>query len=137
MRVWLDADVLIWHLRGEPQARGFLAGLRATPAHELWVSAWQRAEILFFMRPEEKEATFGLLAQCKTQPVNQEIVDLAAEFYRLWNPSHGMDVGDAILAASVRLAGGTLFSLNVRHYPLDEIVVKRPWEPLSGGASQP
>ena len=129
MRAYVDSDVLIWHLRGLERARGFLAGLSADPAYELWVGAWQRAEILFVMRPGEEPATMGLFSQFKTASVGQEVVDAAAEIYRRWNPSHGIDVGDAVLAATVRATGGKLYCLNTRHYPLDDIVVERAWAP--------
>ena len=86
MRAYVDADVLIWHLRGLPPARGFIAGLRASPAYDLWVGALQRAEVLFFMRPDEEEATLGLFSQFKTAPVGQENVDTAAAIYRRWTP---------------------------------------------------
>ena len=129
MRAYVDADVLIWHLRGLARARGFIARLRANPAYELWVGALQRAEIVFFMRPGEEAATLGLFSQFKTAPVGQEIVDAAADIYRRWNPSHGMDVNDAILVATVRATGGKLYCLNTRHYPLDDILVERAWAP--------
>lgn len=129
MRAYVDADVLIWHLRGNESARGFLAGLGANPAYELWVGAWQRAEVMFFMRPGEEPATLDLLSQFRTAPVGQEVVDAAAAIYRRWNPSHGMDVGDAVLAATVRATGGKLYCLNTRHYPLEDIVVERAWTP--------
>ena len=77
MRAYVDADVLIWHLRGFEPAQGLIAGLRANPAYELWVGAMQRAEILFFMRPEEEAATLALFSQFKTAPVSQEVVDAA------------------------------------------------------------
>ena len=129
MRAYVDSDVLIWYLRGLEHAREFFVDLRANRAYELWVGAWQRAEILFFMRSGEERATLGLLSHFKTAPVGQEIVDVAAEIYRHWNPSHGMDVGDAVLAATVRTTGGKLYTLNARHYPLDDIVVEQPWVP--------
>jgi predicted nucleic acid-binding protein len=81
------------------------------------------------MRPGEEPATLGLFSQFKTAPVSQEIVDAAAEIYRRWNPSHGMDVNDAILAATVRATGGKLYCLNTRHYPLEDILVERAWTP--------
>lgn len=127
MRAYVDADVLIWHLRGLPAARGFIAGLRANPVYELWVGALQRAEVLFFMRPGEEEATLGLFSQFKTAPVDQDIVDAAAALYRRWNPSHGVDVNDAMLAATVRATGGKLYCLNTRHYPMDDVLVERAW----------
>ena len=129
MRAYVDADVLIWHLRGVATARGFIAGLRANPAYELWVGAMQRAEILFFMRPGEEAATHALLSQFKTAPVEQATVDAAGEIYRHWNPSHGIGVNDAILAATVRATGGKLYSLNTRHFPMEDILVEQAWTP--------
>ena len=127
MRAYVDADVLIWHLRGLLPARGFISGLRANPLYELWMGALQRAEVLFFMRPDEEEATLGLFSQFKTAPVDQRIVDVAAAMYRRWNPSHGVDVNDAMLAATVRATGGKLYTLNTRHYPMDDVLVERAW----------
>ena len=69
IRAHVDADVLIWHLRVMETARGFIASLRANPAYELWVGAMQRAEIVFFMRPDEQAAPLGLLSQFKTVSV--------------------------------------------------------------------
>ena len=129
MRAYVDADVLIWHLRGMEAARGFLASLRANPAYELWVGAMQRAEIVFFMRPDEEAATLGLFSQFKTAPVGQAVIDAAGGIYRRWNPSHGIGVNDAILAATVRATGGKLYCLNTRHYPMDDILVERAWTP--------
>lgn len=127
MRAYVDADVLIWHLRGLASARDFIAGLRTSPAYELWVGSLQRAEVLFFMRPDEEKATLGLFSQFKTAPVDQEIVDAAAAIYRRWNPSHGIDVNDAMLAATVRATGGKLYCLNTRHFPMEDILVERAW----------
>ena len=129
MRAYVDADVLIWHLRGMETARGFIASLRANPAYELWVGAMQRAEIVFFMRPDEEAETLGLISLFKTAPVEQPVVDAAGEIYRRWNPSHGIGVNDAILAATVRATGGKLYCLNTRHYPMGDILVEQAWTP--------
>lgn len=127
MRAYVDADVLIWHLRGAQKALDFLCRLRDDGEYELWMGAMQRAEIVFFMRREEEEPTTMFLSQFKTAPVDQHIVDKAASLYRTWNPSHGLDINDAILAATVMRTGGKIFCLNKKHYPMPEIVVSRAW----------
>ncbi len=66
----------------------------------------QRAEVVFFIRPEEEVATLSLLSRLSTEPLTQAIVDLAATFYRRWHPSHGIDVNDALLAATAATTGG-------------------------------
>ncbi|MBU2643808.1 PIN domain-containing protein [bacterium] len=87
----------------------------------------QRAEIVFFMGPEEEKATELLLSQFKTASVDQTIIDQAGKLYRKWNPSHGMDINDAILAATAMNTGGKIYCLNVRHYPIRDIAVHKAW----------
>ena len=127
MRAYVDSDVLIWHLRGEVKAATLLRRLAERVEMELWLGALQRAEILFFMRTDEETATLRLLSQFKTEAVTQTIIDHAARYYRRWQPSHGIDVNDAILAATVTLTGGCIYTLNVKHYPMPEVAVIRAW----------
>jgi predicted nucleic acid-binding protein len=127
MRAYVDSDVLIWHLRGEQKALRFLQNLRDSTEYELWTGVMQRAEIVFFMKPEEEKATLLFLSQFKTTPIDQRIVDAAARLYRQWQPSHGLDVNDAILAATVMQTGGQISCLNTKHYPMPDLLVKRAW----------
>ena len=127
MRGYIDADILIWHLRGERKALRFLQSLRKEGEYELWTGAMQRAEVVFFMRPEEQEATRLFLSQFRTEAVDQEVIDEAGILYRRWHPTHGIDVNDAILAATVKRTGGMIFCLNKRHYPMPEVPVSKAW----------
>lgn len=127
MRAYIDSDVLIWYLRGKSQARRFLHKLRDNQEYELWIGAIQRAEVVFFMRPEEKEATISFLSNFHTAPVDQAIVDTAGAIYRKWNPAHGVDFNDAILAGTVSQTGGRIFCLNKKHYPMPEISIVKAW----------
>lgn len=127
MRVYVDSDVLIWHLRGEKKAAAALRRLAETERVELWTGAMQRAEIVFFMRPSEEAATLSLLSHLKTQPVTQAIVDLAGVLYRRWHRSHGVDVNDALLAASVATMGGRIVTQNVKHYPMPDVTADKAW----------
>ena len=128
MKAYIDSDVLIWHLRGERKALNLLRRLRDKEKYDLWAGAMQRAEIIFFMRPEEEESTYNFLSHLQTAPVDQRIIDRAAELYRKWNPSHGTDINDAILAATAIQTGGIIYTLNDKHYPMPEIIVKRAWK---------
>lgn len=127
MRAYIDSDILIWHLRGKKQALSFLQKITAVADYELWIGAMQRAEIIFFMRPGEEELTRLFLSQFKTAAIDQKIVDNAGELYRKWHPSHGIDINDAFLAATVKNTGGQIFTLNSRHYPMPEIIVQKAW----------
>ena len=127
MKAFIDSDVLIWHLRGERKAFNLLNKLRDKEKFELWTGAMQRAEVVFFMRAAEEETTLLFLSQFHTAPVDQWIIDKAGELYRKWNPRNGTDINDAILAATVIQAGGKIYTLNAKHYPMPEVVVQRAW----------
>ncbi len=63
----------------------------------------------FIIRPEEEAMTELFLSQFKTATVDQIIIDQAGQLYRKWNPSHGVDINDAILAATVLTSGGKIY----------------------------
>lgn len=127
MRAYIDADVLIWHLRGEKRAAAFFNEMYYSKEFELWIGAMQKAEVIFFMRPAEVEATELFLAQFEVSPVDGKIVDTAARLYRKWHPSHGVDINDMLLAATAAEFGGQIFTLNCKHYPIPDIIVKQAW----------
>jgi predicted nucleic acid-binding protein len=127
MKVFLDSDILIWHLRGMEAAKDLLQRLACEPDSDLWIGAMQRAEILFFVRREEEDKTTDLLSLFVTHSVDEHIIDQAARFFRRWNPSHGIDPNDAILAATVAVYGGRIVTQNVSHYPMPDISVQRGW----------
>ena len=127
MRAYIDSDVLIWHLRGSSKALAFLRGIQNAGEYQLWTGALQRAEAVFFMRPGEETATELFLSQFETAPVDQGVVDVGGALYRTWNPSHGIDVNDAILAATAMQTGGKIYTLNKKHYPMPDILVDQAW----------
>lgn len=87
----------------------------------------QRAEVVFFIRPSEEAATYQLLSLFKTAAVDQVVVDRGGELFRKWNKSHGTDANDALLAATVMHTGGKLYTRNVKHYPMPDLVVEKAW----------
>ena len=127
MRAYIDSDVLIWHLRGEQKAKDLLILLQDEELYDLYTGAMQRAEVVFFMKPEEEKDTELFLSQIKTQAVDQKVIDDAGVLYRKWNPSHGIEVNDAILAATVIQTGGRIYTLNTKHFPMPEINVQKAW----------
>ncbi len=127
MRVYIDSDVLIWHLRGETKAKRFLKKLSQNENDTLWTGALQRGEVTFFMKPEAERDTLEFLSRFSTAPVTREIIDRAGEISRQWSPSHGTDFNDAILAATALVTGGRIFTLNTKHYPMKEVKAEKAW----------
>lgn len=127
MKALIDADILIRHLRGEREAADYLRKLAEDPDIEMWTGAMQRAEVLFFMRPHEEQDTLRLLSRIRTAPVDQAVIDEAGRLFRKWHPSHGIDPNDAILAATALTRGGRIHTLNLKHYPMKDVVVIKAW----------
>lgn len=127
MRAYIDSDILIWHLRGEKKAYQLIKTVRDQHDHELWIGALQRAEVVFFMRPDEEEDTFLFLSEFKTAAVDQTIVDQAGALYRQWHATHGIDINDAFLAATAAKTGGVIYTLNLKHFPMPGLNVKKGW----------
>jgi predicted nucleic acid-binding protein len=127
MRAYFDADVLIWHLRGKEIARNFFSDFYNKEEYELWIGAMQRAEIVFFMRDHEIESTMAFLSNFQCAPVDQKIIDLGSQLYRKWRPIQGIDINDAILASTAKITDGKIYTLNIKHYPMKEIIIQKPW----------
>lgn len=68
-----------------------------------------------------------LLSQLQTAPIDQIVVDDSARLYRQWHLIHGVDLHDALLAATAMRTGGRIYTLNLKHYPMPEVAVERAW----------
>ena len=126
MRAYVDSDILIWHLRGQPKAAALLRRLSAERGTDLWVGALQRAEVMFFCAGGGAGHR-AFLSRFKTEAVTQMVVDAASELYREWHPSHGIDVNDAMLAATVVATGGKIYTQNLKHFPMPDVIVRKGW----------
>ena len=61
-------------------------------------------------------------------PVNEVVGRQAAAYLREFRRSHQIDFGDALIAATALLYGAELYTRNVKHYPMTDIVVIAPYE---------
>jgi predicted nucleic acid-binding protein len=127
MKAYIDSDILIWHLRREREALEFLRGMQKDSRNILYLGALQRAEIVFFMKPNERKDTLLLLSLFETASIDAGIVDLGGELYREFQPAHGIDIADALLAATVMKTGGKIYTLNTKHFPMRDLIVERGW----------
>ena len=127
MRAYVDTEILIRHLCGKRKAMKFLRKLASNQAYELWISALDRTGILASMQKEEEKDTLLFLSNFKTAAIDEATADTAAGLYRQWNPTYGIDMGAAFLAATAIRTGGRIFSLNQMKYPMPEVSVEKAW----------
>ena len=120
----VDTDVLIWHLRGLPRATQRLDRLP-----RLTISAITWLELLHGMRNRaELQAVQKSLALRNTEqlPVTPAITIRAISLMENLSLSHGLGMGDALIAATALEHGLPLLTANVKHFgPIDGLIIER------------
>jgi hypothetical protein len=103
-----------------------LARLQASGEAPL-ISTVSVAEILAGAQRAEEEATERLLSVLEKMPVSESIARCAGEFLRTYQRSHALELGDALVAATALVTGATLITRNVKHYPMPQVEILRPY----------
>lgn len=114
MSLLVDTDVLIWHLRGYAQATEQLNQLPA-----LVLSSVSYFEILQGMRNKvELQAFKKMLAQRQAQflPMTPAITVRAGDLLEELTLSHGLGMGDALIAATALEHGLKVLTGNTKHF---------------------
>lgn len=124
MSVLVDTDVLIWHLRGYPEARRRLdqlpgLTLSAMSYLELIQGMLNKAELVAVQKMFE-------LRKVNVLPLTPAITWRATELMETLALSHGLQAADALIAATALDFQLTLLTGNVRHF-----------EPVHGLAIEP
>jgi predicted nucleic acid-binding protein len=113
----LDSSVLVELIRGDPRPVRLLAGLPDDA--ELWSVTVVRTEIIAGARAEDGLATRRILDELRWLAVDETVADLAGGMAAHYGPANsGIGLADYLVAASTRLLGARLLTLNVRHFPM-------------------
>ena len=119
-KVLLDTDVLIDFLRRDVPTRAFLLELANTAVP--CCSVITVAELFAGMRPEETEATTGLLDGLIIYPVTRQIAEAAGHF-KARTKSRRLELGDCLIAATAFVEAASVATGNPKDYPMPEIIV--------------
>jgi predicted nucleic acid-binding protein len=76
----------------------------------VFISIAAVAEILAGMRPSEEEDTEALLALFSIFPADETLARIAGAYLNQYAASHGLDLGDAITAATAKVIGSELYT---------------------------
>jgi predicted nucleic acid-binding protein len=120
----VDTDVIIWNLRGLQQATQRLDQLHTfTISATTWLELLQgfrnRAEMLAVQKSLEKRNANRL-------PITPAITERAITLMENIAPSHGLQLGDALIAATAIEHKLTLLTGNVKHFSaIPELTIER------------
>lgn len=120
MTVLVDSDILIEVSRGVNQdilSRWTDLSQSDSPVLYSPVTA---AELWAGVRPREHEALNNLFRTLLCVPIDAETGCRAGEYLRQYHKSHGLELGDALIASAALLNRAALWTRNRKHYPMKE-----------------
>jgi predicted nucleic acid-binding protein len=120
-RLLLDTCVLVDYLRDHAPAVEFIRQLDDPPS----ISAMTIAELYVGVRHRREQAQVeSLLARLRVVATSADVARQGGTFRREYRQSHGLDLIDALIAATARVHGARLVTRNARHFPmLDDLLV--------------
>jgi len=121
MTVLVDSDILIEVSRGkDPKILSRWLELSQSDTPVLY-SPVTLAELWAGARPREHEALTNLFRALVCAPIDSETGRLAGDYLRQYRKSHGLELGDALIASSARLNQAELWTRNRKHYPIKDL----------------
>ncbi len=113
--ILIDTNIVIEFLRGSLNAAAWFDALDERPA----ISAISVLELYAGVRSQRDERDIvAVRQQLSCLPIGEEIAEDAGSFMRHFHKSHGIDIPDAIIAATAEHHGLRLATLNVKHFPM-------------------
>ncbi len=120
MRYLLDTDIFIEMFRANKLVHDQISQLRKD-GHVLLYSPVTRAEIFSGLRAGEEMLTAQILSRMACVVIDERIGEKAGRYMQTFRSSHGIQLGDALIAASATETDASLITFNDRHYPMPEM----------------
>jgi predicted nucleic acid-binding protein len=118
MTVLVDSDILIEVMRARnAEILKKWADLAASQDGVL-CSPVSIAELWHGAHPREHDMLANLFHAMTCVPIDAQVGRKAGEFLRAFRKSHSLELGDALIAASVVITGAALWTRNRKHYPM-------------------
>ncbi len=122
--ILFDTDILIEALRGNERVNRALIEL-AQKETLMACTPVTFAEIYRGMRSHEKERTALTLSAFTCVTIDQSVGKKAGEYLRSYGKTHGLEIADALIAASAVVHRMQLCTFNWKHYPMGELLKYR------------
>jgi predicted nucleic acid-binding protein len=121
MTVLVDSDILIEVSRGR-NAEIVSRWLELSKSDSaVLYSPVSVAELWAAARPNEHEALNKLFRVLRSVPIDEDTGLQAGAYLRQYRRSHGIELADALIAASAAASGAELWTRNRKHYPMKDV----------------
>ncbi len=115
----LDSNIVIEFLKGNSKIRDTL--LKLISKGVLAVSPVVLAEVYTGIRKGEEETTRDVFEIMECLDINEEIGINAGKYLKQFRKTHGMESGDALIAATAAYYKAELLTLNKKYYPMKDV----------------
>lgn len=119
----LDSNVVVDHLRGDHPVTAFVKSL---DADQKYYSTVTEIEVYAGARDAEIPQTDLLFSTLTRLVVDEPVVRAAVRYLKKYGKSHGVDLPDAVIAATAYFHGLVLVTKNVKHFPMADIRLQSP-----------
>ena len=120
-KILLDTCILIDYFRGKENAVSYLENLPCTP----YLSAASIAELYAGVREgKERHLLDTLVRYWQIIPLSTEIAQAGGQYRRDYFKSSGVGLIDGIIAATAIREKATLVTVNIKHFPMVELLVR-------------
>ena len=123
-RYLLDTDIIIEWLRRNDRIVGWLES-RDEAGDFLACTPVSVAEVYAGLRPREEFVVGDILRVLHCVEIDERIGRKAGRYRQSFGPSHGVEIADALIAATAHVYALTLCTLNLRHYPMRDLKKQR------------
>ena len=123
--ILLDSDVLIAWLRGQDPFTQLIPALLDKGELLTWTPV-SVAEIFAGVRKGEERQVENLFLVLEALPLSAEIGRKAGQYMKSYSRSHGVELADALVAATANVNSIPLWTLNKRHYPMRNVRLFAP-----------
>ena len=121
-----DTNILIDYLKGKPEATSLLKSC-LKEGQILTCSLITKVELLSGARPGEDEILQEFLDAFDRVGLDDIIAEEAGRYMSQYRKSHGINITDAIIAATALAREAVLYTLTDRHFPMNDIKVIKPY----------
>lgn len=119
-KIIFDSDVLIDYLRRVPSVVSAIDELVVTGAM-MAITPVTETEIFQGVRTNEMEKTQRALETFECLVLNRAIGRHAGLYVKKYGKSHGVELPDALIAASAHIHKFALCTFNWKHYPMQDV----------------
>lgn len=121
-----DTNILIDYLKGKPEAISVVDSC-LQEGQVLTCSLITKVELLSGARQGEEKALHDFLDAFDRIGLDDKIAEVAGRYMRFYRKSHGINTADAIIAASAQAREAVLYTLNEKHFPMNDIMIVKPY----------